>query len=315
MTNKLNNIQKSLDNTNFTNFLNQYNSFLLKSKDINFVMDTNLVMQDVVVLIKFLYEQQISRVPYDTITSKVNEFNDHTDETMEKSDSFDFLIQATSDSLKTIVDCFVKDGTFDGEKVTSSAKTKYEDAIYAFYKVLEHTKLAYAQYQSLYQKTELEVQELYNTSQKSIEEYKKLKDTAQTSVEEYKKLKNTARELKRNYNNFNVEIISVLGIFASIIFAVFGGVSQLGSLGSSLKDLSLSRIFIYIGATSFVLFSVVFMAFNATALLTDRDMRACGCIGKDDCNHGLAEKYPVYLYSSVIALIIFFLGIIVEVYK
>ena len=77
----------------------------------------------------------------------------------------------------------------------------------------------------------------------------------------------------------------------------------------------MSRIFIYIGASSFVLFSVVFMAFNATALLTDRDMRACGCVGKDDCNHGLAEKYPVYLYSSVIALIIFSLGIIVEVYK
>ena len=195
----------------------------------------------------------------------------------------------------------MKDGIFNGENIISNDKTNYENAIYAFYKVLEHTKLAYAQYQSLYQKTELEVQELYNTSQKSIEEYKKLK--------------NTARELKRNYNNFNVEIISVLGIFASIIFAVFGGVSQLGNLGSSLKDLSLSRIFIYIGATSFVLFSVVFMAFNATALLTDRDMRACGCIGKDDCNHGLAEKYPVYLYSSVIALIIFFLGIIVEVYK
>ena len=75
------------------------------------------------------------------------------------------------------------------------------------------------------------------------------------SQSQYKKLKNTARELKRNYNNFNVEIISVLGIFASIIFAVFGGVSQLGSLASSLDDLSLSRIFIYIGATSFVLFT------------------------------------------------------------
>lgn len=301
MTNKLNNIQKSLDNTNFTNFLNQYYSFLLKSEDIDFVMDKNLVMQEVIVLIKFLYEQQISRVPYDTITSKVNEFNDHTDETMEKSDSFDFLIQATNDSLKIIVNHFVMDGIFDGEKVTSSAKTEYEKAIYAFYKVLEHTKLAYTQYQNLYKKTETEVQELYNMTQESIEEYKKLKKVA--------------RELKRNYNNFNVEIISVLGIFASIIFAVFGGVSQLGSLGSSLKGLSLSRIFIYIGATSFVLFSVVFMAFNATALLTDRDMRACGCVGKDDCNHGLAEKYPVYLYSSVIALIIFSLGIIVEVYK
>ena len=312
MTSKLNNIQRSLDENNFSTFLNKYYSFLLKSNDVEFVMNKDLVMQEVVVLIKFLYDRNISRVPYDTITSKVNDFNETAGDL---SESFDFLIQATSDSLKTIVDCFVKDGIFNGENIISNDKTNYENAIYAFYKVLEHTKLAYAQYQSLYQKTELEVQELYNTSQKSIEEYKKLKDTAQTSVEEYKKLKNTARELKRNYNNFNVEIISVLGIFASIIFAVFGGVSQLGNLGSSLKDLSLSRIFIYIGATSFVLFSVVFMAFNATALLTDRDMRACGCIGKDDCNHGVAEKYPVYLYSSVIALIIFFLGIIVEVYK
>lgn len=298
MTSKLNNIQRSLDEDNFSTFLNKYYSFLLKSNDVEFVMNKDLVMQKVVVLIEFLYDRNISRVPYDTITSKVNDFNETAGDL---SESFDFLIQATSDSLKTIVDCFVKDGTFNGENIISSDKTNYENAIYAFYKVLEHTKLAYAQYQSLYQKTESEVQELYNTSQKSIEEYKKLK--------------NTARELKRNYNNFNVEIISVLGIFASIIFAVFGGVSQLGSLASSLDDLSLSRIFIYIGATSFVLFSVVFMAFNATALLTDRDMRACGCVGKDDCNHGLAEKYPVYLYSSVIALIIFFLGIIVEVYK
>lgn len=298
MTSKLNNIQRSLDEDNFSTFLNKYYSFLVKSNDVEFVMNKDLVMQKVVVLIEFLYDRNISRVPYDTITSKVNDFNETAGDL---SESFDFLIQATSDSLKTIVDCFVKDGTFNGENIISSDKTNYENAIYAFYKVLEHTKLAYAQYQSLYQKTESEVQELYNTSQKSIEEYKKLK--------------NTARELKRNYNNFNVEIISVLGIFASIIFAVFGGVSQLGSLASSLDDLSLSRIFIYIGATSFVLFSVVFMAFNATALLTDRDMRACGCVGKDDCNHGLAEKYPVYLYSSVIALIIFFLGIIVEVYK
>ncbi|MBT0946964.1 hypothetical protein KJR08_01005 [Streptococcus lutetiensis] len=299
MTNKLNNIQKSLDNTNFTNFLNQYNSFLLKSEDINFVMDTNLVMQDVVVLIKFLYEQQISRVPYDTITSKVNEFNDHTDETIEKSDSFDFLIQATSDSLKTIVDCFVKDGTFDGEKVTSSAKTKYEDAIYAFYKVLEHTKLAYTQYQNLYKKTENEVQELYSVTQESIEEYKKLKKVA--------------HELKRNYSNLNIEIISVLGIFASIIFAVFGGVSQLGQLGENLNEAGLGKIFIFVGSSSFLLFSALFIAFNTTAHLTDRNMKAC--CNKNGCSHHIKEKYPVYFWSIIISIIMIAFGTWIEFKK
>lgn len=274
-------------------------------------MDKNLVMQEVIVLIKFLYEQQISRVPYDTITSKVNEFNDYTDETMENlSDSFDFLIQATSDSLKTIVDCFVKNGTFNGENIISSDKTNYENAIYAFYKVLEHTKLAYAQYQSLYQKTESEVQELYNTSQQSIEEYKKLKNTAQKSIEDYKKLRNTARELKRNYNNLNVEIISVLGIFASIIFAVFGGVSQLGQLGENLNKVSLGKMFIFIGSSSFLLFSVLFIAFNTTAHLTERNMKAC--CNEIECIHKINKKYPVYFWSIIISIIMIAFGTWIE---
>lgn len=297
MTNKLNNIQKSLDNTNFTNFLNQYYSFLLKSEDIDFVMDKNLVMQEVIVLIKFLYEQQISRVPYDTITSKVNEFNDYTDETMENlSDSFDFLIQATSDSLKIIVNCFVTDGIFDGKEVTSSAKTKYENAIYAFYKVLEHTKLAHAQYQNLYKKTETEVQELY--------------DTTQNSIKEYKELRKVARELKRNYSNLNVEIISVLGIFASIIFAVFGGVSQLGQLGENLNKVGLGKMFIFIGSSSFLLFSVLFIAFNTTAHLTERNMKAC--CNEIECIHKINKKYPVYFWSIIISIIMIIFGTLIE---
>lgn len=311
MTNKLNNIQKSLDNTNFTNFLNQYYLFLLKSEDIDFVMDKNLVMQEVIVLIKFLYEQQISRVPYDTITSKVNEFNDYTDETMENlSDSFDFLIQATSDSLKIIVNRFVTDGIFDGKEVTSSAKTKYENAIYAFYKVLEHTKLAHAQYQNLYKKTETEVQELYDTTQNSIKEYKELREVAQKSIGDYKKLKNTARELKRNYNNLNVEIISVLGIFASIIFAVFGGVSQLGQLGENLNKVSLGKMFIFIGSSSFLLFSVLFIAFNTTAHLTERNMKAC--CNEIECKHKINKKYPVYFWSIIISIIMIAFGTWIE---
>lgn len=307
MTSKLNNIQRSLDDDNFSTFLNKYYSFLLKSNDVEFVMNKDLVMQKVVVLIEFLYDRNISRVPYDTITSKVNDFNETAGDL---SESFDFLIQATSDSLKTIVDCFVKNGTFNGENIISSDKTNYENAIYAFYKVLEHTKLAYAQYQSLYQKTESEVQELYNTSQKSIEEYKKLKNTAQKSIEDYKKLRNTARELKRNYNNLNVEIISVLGIFASIIFAVFGGVSQLGQLGENLNKVSLGKMFIFIGSSSFLLFSVLFIAFNTTAHLTERNMKAC--CNEIECIHKINKKYPVYFWSIIISIIMIAFGTWIE---
>ncbi|SNU07473.1 hypothetical protein SAMN05216470_0908 [Streptococcus equinus] len=300
MATKIDNIQRSL-NTDFSNFLNSYYSFLIKSEDVNFVLNNELVMKNVLNLIHILYSEQISRVPYDSITSKVNEFNNHTNnEKMDElSESFSFLIQKTTDSLKVIIDSFVTNNTFNNEEIILSDKTKYENAIYAFYKVLEHTKLANAQYQSLYKETEEEVRILSIKSQESIEKYKKLNITA--------------RELKRNYNNLNVEIISVLGIFASIIFAVFGGISQLGNLGGVLATTSVSKIFIFVGASSFVLFSVVFMSFAATARLTGRELRSCGCLEKNNgekCQHKIYERYPIYTISVIISLIILILGIL-----
>ena len=162
--------------------------------------------------------------------------------------------------------------------------------------MLEHTKLAYTQYQNLYKKTESEVQELYNVTQESIEEYKKLKKVA--------------HQLKRNYSNLNVEIISVLGIFASIIFAVFGGVSQLGQLGENLNEAGLGKIFIFVGSSSFLLFSALFIAFNTTAHLTDRNMKAC--CNKNGCSHNIKEKYPVYFWSIIISIIMIAFGTWIE---
>lgn len=130
MATKIDDIQRSL-NTDFSNFLNSYYSFLIKSEDVNFVLNNEQVMKNVLNLIHILYSEQISRVPYDSITSKVNEFNNHTNNEKldELSESFSFLIQKTTDSLKVIIDNFVKNNTFDNN----------------------------AQYQSLYKETEEEV--------------------------------------------------------------------------------------------------------------------------------------------------------------
>lgn len=135
MATKIDNIQRSL-NTDFSNFLNSYYSFLIKSEDVSFVLNNEQVMKNVLNLIHILYSEQISRVPYDSITSKVNEFNNHTNNEKldELSESFSFLIQKTTDSLKVIIDNFVKNNTFDNKEITSNDKTKYENAIYAFIK-------------------------------------------------------------------------------------------------------------------------------------------------------------------------------------
>lgn len=94
---------------------------------------------------------------------------------------------------------------------------------------------------------------------------------------------------------------------------MFGGISQLGNLGGVLATTSVSKIFIFVGASSFVLFSVVFMAFAATARLTGRELRSCGCLEKnngEECQHKIYERYPIYTISVIISLIILVLGIL-----
>ena len=114
-------------------------------------------------------------------------------------------------------------------------------------------------------------------------------------------------EFEQKFENLNVEIISVLGIFA-----VFGGVSQLGALGGKLATTSISKIFIFVGASSFVLFSVVFMVFAATARLTGRELKACSCSENKntECKHKIRDKYPIYFISIVISIVILILRVL-----
>lgn len=306
---KLNNIKKSIS-TDFSNFLNQYYAFLKKSEDYNSVRDKKEVQKAMLDLIHVLAEENITRVPYDSITSKVNEFCEKigSDNIDGLDESFAFLLQTVSEILKDIVDeCMEK--TQDNIKDYNS----YENAIYAFYKVLEHTKLAYVQYQSLYQKTEQEVLDI----KKDIDRWSE--STAEVLADSAEKVENIKLDIiktEEKYSKLNIDIVSVLGIFASIIFAVFGGVSQLGALGGALNKTSLGKLLIFIGGSSFVLFSVVFMAFYTTALLTGRDLRLCKC--KDNmqaskkCNHNIYEKYPIYFIMTFITVLMFVIGVCIE---
>ncbi|CCW41048.1 hypothetical protein JavanS54_0008 [Streptococcus satellite phage Javan54] len=308
---KLKNIKKSVS-TDFSNFLNQYYAFLKRSEEQYFVMDSNKVKNEIIQLINTLDNEKITRVPYDSITSKVNEFCEKigSDNIDGLDESFSFLLEKSSEILESIIDDFISPPL---EQDSSKENNSRENAIYAFYKVVEHTKLAYVQYQSLYHKTEQEVL----TIQKDIESWSE--STAEILSDSYTKVEDINSEIKSlegKYSKLNIDIISVLGIFASIIFAVFGGVSQLGALGGALNETSLGKILIFIGGSSFVLFSVVFLAFYTTALLTGKDMRVCECRYKvsdnKKCTHSICEKYPIYVIMTTITILIFIMGICIE---
>lgn len=285
-------IRKNI-NTDFSEILNHYVAFLETSKT---RVNEATVRSNVEEIIEIIKNNDVKRIPYDSVTTVVIEFNLKSEEIDGLSESIAILLDYAKSSLGDISNDLIVKNSFNGNEIDKHEIESLEDSVIAFYKLLEHTNLAYVQYQSLYKKTENEVQ--------------KLNETTQESVYRYRELNKTARELKRNYKNLNVEIISVLGIFASIIFAVFGGVSQLGQLGENLKNTSLGKIFIFIGSSSFLLFSVLFIAFNTTARLTDRNMKAC--CNRNRCGHWIFQRYPIYFWSMAVSIIMVIVGAIIE---
>lgn len=241
-----------------------------------------------------LTKLKISHVDYSRISQLVIDLkSDSKDDDESDISSLSDYIEASKLSLGDLINKFEQnkdDCLFSAESLT------------VLHKIIEHTSLINIQYINLYESQEKELVELVGRIDKAKTELSKAEG----------KLKNT-KELEEKYEKINVEIISVLGIFASIIFAVFGGVSQLGALGGKLATTSVSKIFIFVGASSFVLFSVVFMAFAATARLTGRELRSCGYLEKNNgekCRHKIYERYPIYTISVIISLIILILGVL-----
>ncbi|MFL4424522.1 hypothetical protein QFE98_02925 [Streptococcus uberis] len=263
-------------------------------------------------LINDLKNEGIARLEYSMVSQLVLKIknNNSTEESSDiPSDYFDNFIIATKEELLNFIKNCEQNGSIN----------EYEEPIICFYKLIEHTSLANMQFNELYLKSSEEIRQINNDftlTKNSMDEW--FDGTAEylvDSEERVSKISEITENLETKYKNLNIEIVSVLGIFSSIIFAVFGGVSQLGALGGAMEKVDLSKIFIFIGASSFVLQTLVFMSFNATALLTERDMRSCGCKKSDKCKHGFTERYPIYTYASLFSLCIFILGICITIFR
>lgn len=267
--------------------------------------NTEQLYKELSELIEYLTNNNIERIEYNLVTQivlQVKSSNSDGGTSYIESDFFDNFILATKEQLLEFINFHEKNNSIE----------EYKNYIICFYKILEHTSLANMQFNELYLKSVEDIQKLNQSVEKTKnsmnEWFEGTSDYLLEAESRVSEVSTTIKDLEKKYKNLNIEIVSVLGIFSSIIFAVFGGVSQLGALGGAMQKVGLNKIFIFIGASSFVLQSLVFMSFNATALLTERDIRACGCIKGDKCKHGFTERYPVYTYASLFSLSIFLLG-------
>src|SRR5699024_9101552 len=152
-----------------------------------------------------------------------------------------------------------------------------ENGLEVFYKLIQHTELAIAQKHSLY---------------------------AQQS-EDIDQLVTDVRETSDKYNNMISNFISILGIFAAIMVATFGGIQGFTALFTNESHHSLTEIFLISTFGVFALISIIFLLFYSISKLVNKDLTNYDY----NSSYNFFSKYPIYSHTIFITLIIFLLSL------
>ena len=169
--------------------------------------------------------------------------------------------------------------------------------------MLRHTELALVQKASLSDKINTLERQLAAEVTRSQQLTKDLEDTNKSWNEKIKGLEDTnkswnekIKDLDKQLKSLVTEIIGIMGVFATIIFAVFSGFNEVSTLGGELSNTPISKVMIYIGTTFIVLIGIVFISYLVVGRFFDISLRSCGCKLDDECSHGLIEKHPLRCY-------------------
>ncbi|MCI2019668.1 MAG: hypothetical protein LKJ60_08660 [Lentilactobacillus buchneri] len=159
-------------------------------------------------------------------------------------------------------------------------------------KSVEHMKLANKQMDNLYKKQQDKLnqqQEKINVLEKNISKTKK----------RYKKLNKMKGSL---YGDF----IAILGIFAAVIFTLFGGLLTVSRVVAQMANGDrIYRIMISVSPLGIVLIGLLFFLLKAMATMSDKS------ISINDSKK-LYDRYPFFMWGLTIMTGVFVLGLIVD---
>lgn len=154
--------------------------------------------------------------------------------------------------------------------------------------------------------SELAIIQKITISEPIIELEKKLSK----ELEETEKLK---KRLEEEIRNILPQIIGVMGVFATIIFAVFNGFNEVTTLGSALEKTPVSKIFIFVGLSLLFLLTIMFISYVAMGYFYGKSLNAC-CNDKN-CDHSIFEKHPIMFSFSWIAFSLVSIGFVMVIFR
>ena len=105
---------------------------------------------------------------------------------------------------------------------------------------------------------------------KQITEAQKNVDSLQSEI---KKVKVAQSKLNTSIDNHKIEIVTILGIFASIVFAFAGAFSMSNSILSNFANAKSSTLFLYLVLTVGFITNILFYLFSFISSIHDKDSK------------------------------------------
>ncbi|MEX1550465.1 MULTISPECIES: hypothetical protein [Enterococcus] len=204
--------------------------------------------------------------------------------------------EATGYFIKILENFYIS--KFTSKKREKQLTKADETAISALAKTKEHLSLALNQKNNLYNEQKKELATLKSILAKEQAQLKTLQDHTNAYKEKYDKM--------------TIDFLSMMGIFSTIIFAVFGGLSQIGAIGDNLAETPISKILMYVSLSSITLILIVFISFNAISKLTGLKLRSCTCKTEEECTCTLRQKHPSLSFSLFFFVDLFLFSLVLK---
>ncbi|EMW5684829.1 hypothetical protein CUT02_02845 [Enterococcus faecium] len=205
---------------------------------------------------------------------------------------------------------------FNSKKDNKSLKKFDQIAISVLAKTKEHLSLALNQKKSLYNEQKEKLRLLEKGLESEQTSLKNLKQTLETSTKTLNTKLNEAQNLadtnQKKYDKMTIDFLSMMGIFSTIIFAVFGGLSQIGAIGDNLAKTPISKILMYISLSAITLILIVFISFNAISKLTGLKLKSCSCKSEEECSCTIRQKHPTLSFSLFFFVDLFLFSLVLK---
>jgi acetolactate synthase regulatory subunit len=141
------------------------------------------------------------------------------------------------------------------------------------------------------------------------DEIAEINQTQEKFINENTRLSENINKLTIDAKKVQKEFVAILGIFASILLAAFGGLEILENVMSNINDTPTGKLLLFSSLVIMGIILVIFLLLNGVSKLTGLNLRSCNCKDEDTCTCTMVKKHPSIFISTAILLIIGLTGI------